>query len=292
MTMQSVPKIFDRGLYAARRARAGLSDAEHFLAAEAASALADRLAAVRRHFDHALELSSRRESAARLAPYARAWTRTSLGGGGDVVADEEALPFAPERFDLVVSVLSLHAVNDLPGALAQIRRILKPDGLFLAALFGGDTLSELRAAFAEGELAVRGGISPRVAPFADVRALGALLQRAGFALPVADCERTVAHYRAFTTLTDDLRALGETNALAERERRPLRRDVLDAVIREYVARHADDAGRLTATFEIVYLTGWAPHDSQPKPLRPGSASARLAEALGTIERKTGDRPAP
>ncbi len=290
MTMQAVPKIFDRRLYASRRARADGRGAQPFLAVEAAAALAERLTAVRRDFAHGLDLSSRSESAATLAPFAESWTRTSLSGSGDVVADEETLPFAPESFDLVVSVLSLHAVNDLPGALAQIRRVLKPDGLFLAALFGGETLRELRAAFAAAEAAIRGGASPRVAPFADVRPLGVLLQRAGFALPVADCERTVAHYRQFKTLIDDLRALGETNALAQRERRPLRREVLAAAMAGYAARDGDEQGRLSATFDIVYLTGWAPHDSQPKPLRPGSATTRLAEALGTVEHKTGARP--
>ncbi|MBI3759571.1 MAG: methyltransferase domain-containing protein, partial [Deltaproteobacteria bacterium] len=196
--------------------------------------------------------------------------------------------FAPESFDLAVSVLSLQAVNDLPGALVQIRRSLKPDGLFLAALFGGETLHELREAFAAGEMAVLGGVSPRVAPFAEVRALGTLLQRAGFALPVADSERTTVQYREFKTLVSDLRALGETNVLNQRDRRPLSRAVLAAALAHYGAAHCDAKGRLTATFDVIYLTGWAPHESQPKPLRPGSAKARLADALGTVERKAGD----
>ena len=206
--------------------------------------------------------------------------------------DEEALPFAPESFDLVVSALSLHAVNDLPGALAQIRNVLKPDGLFLAALFGGDTLRELRTAFAMGESEVLGGISPRVAPMADVRDLGGLLQRAGFALPVADSEKTIVRYGAFTTLVDDLRALGETNALAERSKNILRRDVLAAMLRAYAAHSADEDGRLLATFEVIYLTAWAPHESQQKPLKPGVAKTRLADALRTEEHSAGERAGP
>ncbi|HEV2561148.1 MAG TPA: methyltransferase domain-containing protein [Rhizomicrobium sp.] len=275
-----IPQIFDRRTYAMRRARGG----ESFLVREAAMGLADRLAPVTRHFQNALDLSSRDESFEILKPFAANWTRTFLSGGV-IIADEEALPFPPETFDLVTSVLSLHAVNDLPGALVQIRRALKPDGLFLAALFGGETLNELRTAFAAGESDVTGGISPRVSPFADVRALGALLQRAGFALPVADSERTSVRYGKFETLVADLRALGETNALTERRRVPLSRAVLAATLAHYSG--AD--GKFPATFDIVYLTGWAPHESQQKPLAPGSARTRLADALGTVEKSAGEK---
>jgi len=212
----------------------------------------------------------------------------SAAEGGDVIGDEEALPFADASFDLVVSALSLHAVNDLPGALVQIRRVLKPDGLFLAVLFGGESLGELRDAFARGEMQVRGGISPRVSPFAEVRTLGALLQRAGFALPVADSERTSVSYKEFRTLTADLRELGETNILAERDPRGLRRDVLGAMLAAYREHHGNEAGKLKASFDLVTLTGWAPHESQQKPLRPGSAKMRLADVLGTRERRPGD----
>src|SRR5215472_8235870 len=194
----SIPHIFDRRTYAHRRTHG----AESFLAKEVGENLAERLSAVNRRFGAALDLSSRPEVFEVLAPLAGDWTRTSLGRGA-LIADEEALPFAAGAFDLVVSALSLHAVNDLPGALAQIRTVLKPDGLFLAALFGGATL-------------------------ADVRDLGGLLQRAGFALPVADSEKTIVRYRTFPTLIEDLRALGETNALSERRRNFLRRDVLAA----------------------------------------------------------------
>lgn len=293
--VNTAPKIFDRALYARRRARAARMEADRFLVSEATGHLAERLGAINRRFRHGLELTARPESAPLLAPFAEHWTRTKLSPaetGRAIVADEEALPFGPESFDLVFSVLSLHAVNDLPGALVQIRRALKPDGLFLAALFGGETLHELRGAFAAGEMQVRGGISPRVAPFADVRALGALLQRAGFALPVADSERTTVRYREFKTLVRDLRAMGETNSLAERDRRAMRRDVLAATLANYTTASGDTQGRLAATFDIVYLTGWAPHESQQQPLRPGSAKARLADALGTQEHKAGEPAAP
>jgi NADH dehydrogenase [ubiquinone] 1 alpha subcomplex assembly factor 5 len=279
----SIPRLFDRRLYALRRARTR----ESFLGADVGENLAQRLGAVNRRFVRALDLSSRDEIFAAIAPCAETWTRTS-----PVWVDEEALPFAPESLDLVVSSLSLHAANDLPGALAQIRRVLKPDGLFLGALFGGDTLRELRKAFASGESDVRGGISPRVAPMADVRDLGGLLQRAGFALPVADSERTIVRYGSFATLVDDLRALGETNALAERAKTILRRDVLAAMLQSYAAESADEEGRIVATFEVIYLTAWSPHESQQKPLKPGVARTRLADALQTEEHSAGESAAP
>lgn len=282
----SIPRLFDRRAYARRRARA--SRPTQFLTDEIGQNLAERIGAVKRRFANALDLNSRAGTFSQLRPLADRWTRTALAPGGHVelIADEEALPFPEEAFDLAVSALSLHAVNDLPGALLQIRRVLKPDGLFVAALFGGATLHELRDAFASGESETIGGISPRVAPFADVRDLGGLLQRAGFALPVADCERSIVHYRQFSTLVADLRALGETNVLAERAKSLLRRDVLAATLAHYADRHADDEGRLLATFDVIYLTAWAPHESQQKPLAPGSATMRLADALGSPEKGT------
>jgi hypothetical protein len=183
-------------------------------------------------------------------------------------------------------------VNDLPGARLQLRRLLKPDGLFIAALFGGETLKELRAAFAAAEDETLGGASPRVAPFADVRVLGGLLQRAGFTLPVADVERTVVRYRDLSRLFGDLRALGETNVLASRRSQALSARTLVAVAGEYQSRFGDAEGRLPATFEIVFLTVWAPHESQQKPLRPGSAKARLSDALGSIEQSAGETARP
>ncbi|HEX3945392.1 MAG TPA: methyltransferase domain-containing protein [Rhizomicrobium sp.] len=275
--MSGPPRIFDRALYTRRRARAAGTE---FLLGDAAAHLAARIAAVNRRFQNALDLSSRTESFSQLCSSARNWTRTTLSpGAGNIVAKEEALPFATGPFDLITSVLSLHAVNDLPGALLQIRQALQPDGLFMAALFGGESLHELREAFAVGEMEISSGVTPRVAPFADVRDMGALLQRAGFALPVSDVERTTVHYRNFSSLVADLRALGETNALDQRSRRFLRRDVLSLTLMHYEQGHAASDGRLKATFDIVYLTGWAPHESQQKPLAPGSARVPLADAL-------------
>jgi SAM-dependent methyltransferase len=205
------------------------------------------------------------------------------------LGDGDALSVEAASCDLAVSILALHAVNDLPGVLSQTKRALKPDGLFLAALFGGETLFELRDSFAAAEVATTGGISPRVAPFADVRDLGGLLQRAGFALPVADVERTTVLYRDFGSLIRDLRVHGETNALVQRSRTPLSRTTLAAMLAHYQAHHAEPDGRLRATFDMVYLTGWAPHESQQNPLRPGTAQSSLAEALGTVERPAGEK---
>ena len=280
--MAEVPHIFDAAARAKRRERASRIPGESFLALEAAAGVAERAGAANRLFLQALDIGSS-DSAFRVTrPLAENWTRVAFG-------TNESFDLPEQNFDLAVSVLSLHAVNDLPGALIQIRRTLKPDGLFVAALFAGDTLNELRVSFAAGEEEISGGVSPRVSPFADVRDLGGLLQRAGFNLPVADTERTIVRYRQFQTLVDDLRATGETNVLANRARKPMRRDVLAASMQHYAREHAETDGRLRATFDIAYLTGWAPHESQQKPLRPGSAKTRLADALGTQEIKAGDK---
>jgi len=207
-----------------------------------------------------------------------------------VVADEEALPFADSTLDLVVSGLSLQAVNDLPGVLVQVRRALKPDGLFLAALLGGDTLAELRQSFAVAESEHDGGVSPRVAPFPDLRDLGALLQRAGFALPVTDVDRITVRYATPLGLLHDLRRMGAANPLIERRRVPLRRATLMRAMAVYAARFADSDGRVRASFDVIWLSGWSPHENQQKPLRPGSAKKRLADALGTTEIPTGEKP--
>ena len=196
------------------------------------------------------------------------------------VADEEFLPFKPGSLDLVVSGLTLQLVNDLPGALIQIRRALKPDGLMIASLLGGLTLVELREAFVIAETELMGGASPRVAPFADVRDLGQLLQRAGFALPVSDSEVLEVGYASALELMRDLRQMGWANMLVERSRKPISRRLLQRVVEVYAERHGRPDGRVKATFEIVTLTGWAPDESQPKPLKPGSATARLADVLG------------
>ncbi len=210
-------------------------------------------------------------------------------GSSFIVADEEALPFGDASLDLVVSALALQWVNDLPGTLAQIRRALKPDGLFLAVLLGGETLTELRQSFAMAEAEIEGGVSPRVAPFADLRDIGALLQRAGFALPVVDVDRLIVRYDSPFGLMQDLRGMGATNVLVERRRSPLKRATLQRMAQIYADRFSDPDGRLRATFDIVWLSGWAPHESQQQPLRPGSAKTRLADALNTIEFSVDDK---
>ena len=208
-----------------------------------------------------------------------------------IVADEEALPFGDGTLDLVVSALVLQFVNDLPGTLVQIRRALRPDGLFLAALIGGETLTELRQSFAAAESEVEGGASPHVAPFADLRELGALLQRAGFTLPVTDVDRLTVRYDSVFGLMRDLRRMGATNMLHARRRTPLRRATLMRMAEIYAERFSDNDGRVRATFEIIWLSGWAPHPSQQQPLKPGTARTRLADALGTREISTGEKPA-
>jgi NADH dehydrogenase [ubiquinone] 1 alpha subcomplex assembly factor 5 len=206
--------------------------------------------------------------------------------GPGVCADEEALPFADGTLDLMVSALTLQHVNDLPGTLTQVRRALKPDGLFLAAMLGGRTLVELREAFLAAEAEIEGGASPRVAPFADVRDAGALLQRAGFALPVADSDTVTVTYATPLDLMREIRGMGASNVLVARRRSPLRRETLLRAAELYAERYSTREGRISATFEIVTMTGWVPHESQQKPLQPGSARARLADALGVREGKT------
>jgi SAM-dependent methyltransferase len=293
------PPLFDRSLVEARRRRARRLGPVTFLIDRAAEDFADRLAAVLRRFDRAVDLGTP-TGAVRAAlagngaistMIAVARTFDEAGEGAlQVVADVEALPFASGALDLVVSGLVLQAVNDLPGVLVQIRRGLKPDGLFLAALLGGDTLSELRESFAVAESELTGGASPRVAPFADVRDMGALLQRAGFALPVTDVDRVVVRYASPLALMADLRRMGATNPLVERRRLPLRRAVLARMMEVYADRFADPDGRIRASFDIIWLSGWAPHEGQQQPLRPGSAKARLADALGTREISAGEKP--
>lgn len=202
------------------------------------------------------------------------------------------MPFAENSFDLIASTLSLHWVNDLPGALVQIRRALKPDGLFLAAMLGGDTLIELRRAFLDAEAETTGGTSPRTSPVADVADAGSLLQRAGFALPVVDTDTLTVTYEDMFALMRDLRGMGEANAVAARSRTFLRRDTLFAAAARYHELYADEDGRIPATFQIIWMTGWAPHETQQQPLRPGSGAARLADALETEEVKTGDKATP
>lgn len=294
----AAPLVFDRALARRRLERAHREGFIDFLVARAAEDLADRLAAVKRTFDLALDLGTPTDAAvAALAASGQvgriiraAPTVAALGArrGNMLVADEEALPFAEARFDLAVSLLALQGVNDLPGSLVQIRRSLRPDGLFLAALFGGSTLTELRQILAEAESEIEGGVSPRVAPFIDIRDMGGLLQRAGFALPVADIDTVKVRYEHPIGLMRDLRAMGLTNSLVERRRKPLKRQTLAHAVALYYERFADDDGRVPATFDILWVSGWVPHESQQKPLKPGSAKVRLADALNTKEIKTGD----
>jgi SAM-dependent methyltransferase len=302
--MPASPLIFDRALIRRRRRRASVLGAATFLLDRAAADLGDRLSAVLRRFEIAVDLGTPgtavRDALARLGSVGTIVSVTPAGVAPQaastspnvVVADEEALPFRDGALDLVVSALALQFVNDLPGTLIQIRRALKADGLFVAALVGGETLTELRQAFAAAESEIEGGASPRVAPFADVRELGALLQRAGFALPVTDVDRVCVRYDSAFDLMHDLRRMAATNGLVERRRTPLRRATLIRMAEIYRQRFADPDGRLRATFDIVWLSGWAPHPSQQQPLRPGSAKARLADALGTREMSAGDKAGP
>jgi SAM-dependent methyltransferase len=291
--MADSPLIFDRVLLRLRRRRANALGPVTFLLDRVADDMADRLAAVLRRFDVAVDLGTPgpavRAAIARLGSVGKIVAVDAISTA-TVIADEEMLPFGDATIDLVVSGLTLQFANDLPGVLVQIRRALKPDGLFLAALLGGETLTELRQSFAEAESDIEKGISPHVAPFADLRDLGALLQRAGFALPVTDADRVTVRYGTVFELMHDLRRMGATNALLARRRTPLRRATLLRMAEIYASRFGDPDGRVRATFEIVWLSGWAPHPDQQQPLKPGSAKTRLADALGAREISAGEKP--
>lgn len=278
-----------------RRARATFRDAA-FLHARVVADLADRLEAIPRPFARVLSLGGgglfSEEVRQRPLLQERLGEIVEANMGGDIELDFEALPFAEGSFDLVVSTLALHWVNDLPGALIQIRRILRPDGLMLASLFGGDTLTELRLALIEAESELTGGAGPRVAPFADLQDIAGLLQRAGFALPAADRDVVTVRYAEPMRLLSDLRAMGETASLAQRSPHGLSRRILARAFDIYRERFSDADGRVQATFEILTATGWAPHESQQKPLKPGSAKSRLADALRTTEQTAGDKADP
>lgn len=269
------PPLFDFRAARAARLRAHRRKDERFLEQAALEGVSDRLAAVTRRFQQGLWIGDTLPAAARsLADH---WTLAEFD-------EKEFLAVEEAQFDLAVSLYTLQSLNDLPGALIQIRRALKPDGLFLAAIFGGATLQELRESFAFAESETLGGISPRVAPFADVRDMGSLLQRAGFALPVADVERLSVRYSTLAALVADLRVHGQTNVMTARRKSFLGRRTFESLAAHYAAHHGAD-GKFRATFETLYLTGWVPHESQQKPLKPGSAQSRLSDALGTIERK-------
>lgn len=298
--------VFDRAAVRAHRERAAARWPQHdFLKREVADRLLDRLRDVTRRFARALDLGCHGGTLAELLPevggvgalvqadlspaMAR---RAAANGRPTLVADEEALPFAPHSFDLALSVLSLHWVNDLPGTLIQVNRCLKPDGLFLGALLGGDSLHELRVALMEAETELAGGLSPRISPFAEVRDCGGLLQRAGFALPVVDSDTITVTYADPLALMRELRGMGEANAVRERRRGGTPAALFARAAERYAERFAQPDGRIPLTFQVLYLTAWAPHETQPQPLRPGSAKARLAEALDTVERPAGDRADP
>ena len=267
----SAPALFDRALLLQRQARAQKLGAATFLLDRVAEDMEERLCAVKREFSAAADVWT---------PGDGVLPRDRFTGFTRVApTQDEALPLRPETLDLVVSALAFQFVNDLPGVLAQIRRALKPDGLLLAAMIGGDSLSELRQSFAAAEAECEGGVSPRVAPFADLRDVGALLQRAGLALPVTDVDRVVVRYANTFALMADLRRMGATNILLDRRRGPTRRVTMLRMAQIYSERFADPDGRIRATFDVVWLSAWAPHESQQQPLRPGSARARLKAAV-------------
>lgn len=276
----AVPILFDRALLARRLDRAALLGPARFLLDRVAADMVERLAAVRRDFTDVADILTPGEGL-------KAALRARVGEVSHVaptISAQERLPLTPESLDLALSALAFQFVNDLPGLLTQIRRALRPDGLMLAATIGGDSLTELRQSFAAAEVECEGGISPRVAPFADLRDLGGLLQRAGLALPVVDLDRVVVRYDSAFALMGDLRRMGATNILVERRRTPTRRATLFRMAQIYGERFADPDGRIRATFDVIWLSAWAPHESQPKPLRPGSAKARLEQAVQRAKR--------
>ena len=270
------PRIFDPVALARAKGRAERRAGDRVLVREAAEGVAARVSPVNRHFGEAADIDPFAAAWPILHPLADTWSSAHFD-------PNERLQSQASGVDLVTSVLGLHSINDLPGALIQARKLLRPDGLFVAALFGGATLNELRESLAIAEVELTGGASPHVAPLGDVRDLGNLLHRSGFALPVADVERTTILYRDFRDLIHDLRRHAQSNALAERNRRLIPRRVLANAIAHYRNNYGQPDGRLRATFDIIYVMGFAPADSQPKPLRPGSAKIRLGDALGTRE---------
>ncbi len=297
----SEPLLFERRLTRHWRARAARSGQEHFLAGRAAGDLAERIGEISRTFARMLEICAVPGALAGLliaqgkaseAMIGLEWPSPGQCDLPSAVVDEDALSFAPGSFDLVAIVLTLHGVNDLPGALAQINAMLEPDGLFIANLFGGATLTELRQSFAAAEDELYGGAAPRVMPFTDLRDAGALLQRAGMTLAVADSDHFTVRYDHPLALMRDVRAMGEANALRQRSRRPMTRRLMQRMSEIYADRFMDGDGKIRASFEIVTLTGWCAHESQQQPLAPGSARIKLADALGTSEHSAGETARP
>ena len=295
--MRDPVQVFDPAALAARRDRAAKRFSSHdFLVRRAATDIADRLAAIQRHFPIAAEIGSRTGQFAEilaqhpatgkvgtLSQFEPAQAMRSQNPADVQSGFHDPLPLKTHSTNLIVSILNLHSVEDITGALVQCRRALQPDGLFIGALFGGETLTELRQSFLQAEAELENGVSPRIHPNADIRDLGGLLQRAGFALPVTDSDRVTVTYEHPLRLMSELRAMGESNALKERRKTVLRRATLQRACDLYREQFGLPDGRIPATFEIVTLTGWAPHDSQQKPLEPGSAQISLTKVLGTEE---------
>lgn len=305
MNNQNTIEVFDRALLRLRRDRAALRAADYdFLLRDVADRLMDRMDVIRRPFARVLDMGSYHGVLAQKI-CARAGTETVFACDLSprmaaavpapvmaAAADEEYLPFAAQSFDAVVSNLSLHWVNDLPGALLQLRRALRPDGLFMAAVLGGESLRELRDCLMTAEVNVTGGASPRVSPFIDLRDMGALLQRGGFALPVVDSDMITVDYSHPIKLMQDLRGMGASNAVFQRLKVPTQRRVIMEAARIYQEKYGDENGRVPATFQVIYAIGWSPHESQQQPLKPGSAVVRLADMLKTEEIKTDDTAKP
>lgn len=270
--MQKPPQLTDRIALERFRARAMRSgNPALFLQEEAALEIKERLNEVNRTFT----------TVAIVTPFADLWRKYLPNS--EIVPDSEVLDLKPGTYDLVIHSVSLHWANDFVGQLIQCRRALKPDGLFLGACFGGETLTELRVALAEAEVAITGGLSPRVAPMGEIRDLGALLQRAEFAMPVADTATKTVTYANLAGLVTDLRLMGESNAQNQRRKSFAPRALFETASQIYADTFKAEEGRIAATFEMIFLTGWAPDESQPKPLRPGSATTRLADVLNTLE---------
>ena len=289
--------IFNRDHLRRNRTRIAKRFSDYdFLFRWTAQELSSRLEDINRNFPNALQIGSRTN----LSGHPKIGTLFTMDIGNNPVtqtphyfqASEEFLPLKAQSLDLVISALNLHTINDLPGALIQVRQALKPDGLFLAAMLGGETLHELRQSMTQAELNLTGGISPRIAPFADKPQMGDLLQRAGFALPVVDSEIITVTYDTVFKLFHDLRGMGEGNIIAARNKKFSSKSLFLETAKIYQEKFSEPDGRIRASFEIIFLLGWAPHASQQKPLRPGSAKSRLADALSTEEIKTGDKATP
>ncbi|MGB0908564.1 MAG: methyltransferase domain-containing protein [Maricaulaceae bacterium] len=297
----AAPQVFDMAKRHIRRERAAnrfnATSTLAFFSQRCAEDIAERLLDIARTFQNALIIAPPGfwPHVAGLLPAAKHPKNittcydlpdsTETRGRIEITAPDDALPFDPESFDLIISILSLHSVNDLPGALINMRQCLKPDGLMMASLFGGQSLNELRQSLYSAEANITGGVTPRVFPMIDFSQSAALLQRAGLALPVVDTDRFTVQYSSFDRLINDLRDQGETNILAAASGAPISKPLRDELITAYTAHSQHTEQKLTTTFEILWLTGWAPDASQQKPLKPGSAKMRLADALGAKEQK-------